>query len=241
MGGLAGGALRPQPQQSVFLRRRSATHTAQPAGPQTLSRHTESLGAGLGTCVGTAWPSLPQPLWACWSSTFSTTRPPARCTVASSEPRWGPPAPHWVAVLPSLSSSTPILSSGLSTPQGPSLAKRGCLQPPPIRRSLGPQAHGFQWPGRPLCQAAPAAGSLQGNSCLPSSLASQFSPSFFLEPSTPSSVSLYLLQIPSQVLLYSSRFPPHSSIPSLFSSVFSSLFSIPLFSGVAAHLVMLRA
>lgn len=193
MGGLAGGALRPQPQQSVFLRRRSATHTAQPAGPQTLSRHREP-GRRLGHLCGhrSAFP----PPAALGMLEFDLLYDQASCTLHCSilRAKVGTPSTSLCCCspFPLLLHPNPFFWA-LHT-QGPSLAKRGCLQPPPIRRSLGPQAHGFQWPGRPLCQAAPAAGSLQGNSCLPSSLASQFSPLLFLEPSTPSSVSLYLLQ-----------------------------------------------
>lgn len=98
-------------QYSIFLLRRSTTHTA-PCGPARdpdarvrAHTHTHRLtdtfpsrtAAGLPTGLTHTHLSLHtdfmlvfpllQPHWACWSLTFSMTRPPAPSTVASLEPR----------------------------------------------------------------------------------------------------------------------------------------------------------
>lgn len=64
-------------------------------GPTEIHIHVQPLGPShtpvLACRLILPFPLL-QPPWAHWSSTFSMTRPPALCTVASSGPRWALPA-----------------------------------------------------------------------------------------------------------------------------------------------------
>lgn len=74
-------------------------------------------------------------------------------------PQRGPIPPSLPRPAPSSCPCNPLLGSSRVQ-----LYKRekgaGSLQPSPLPSSPGPQAHGFQWPRRPLRQAAPAAWSL---------------------------------------------------------------------------------
>lgn len=124
-------------------------------GPRRTHAHAHSAaGTRMGTHTNTPYAMrltwhgilthtlspLPQLPWAPWSSTFCMTRHPAPCTVASSGPRWAY----------SLLTCKEQGGAGSSSPfPTPSAEEEEEQQPSSL--FAGPQAHGLQRPGRPLC------------------------------------------------------------------------------------------